>query len=197
MSKPVPLQPGRYYHIYNRGNNRENLFLEERNYHHFLKLYARYVAPVADTYAYCLLKNHFHALVRIKALAERDQPGKALNPSQQFGNLFNAYSKAINKAYGRTGSLFEHPFERKEVISEQHLLRLITYIHRNPQKHGLIADFRAWPYSSYHALCSTQPTRLRRDAVLAWFGGPSQLVAAHRRPNDDPRFAARDLEDFD
>ena len=71
MSKPVLLQPGRYYHIYNRGNNRENLFLEERNYRHFLKLYARYVAPVADTYAYCLLKNHFHLLVRIKEIAEQ------------------------------------------------------------------------------------------------------------------------------
>jgi len=197
VSKSVPLQPGGYYHIYNRGNNRENLFLEERNYRHFLKLYARYVAPVADTYAYCLLKNHFHVLVRIKAVAEQDQSGKPLNPSQQFGHLFNAYSKAINKAYRRTGSLFEHPFERIEVTSEQYLLRLITYIHHNPQKHGLIADFRDWPYSSYHALCDTRPTRLCRADVLAWFGGLSQLAAAHRRSDDDTRLAALRLEDFD
>lgn len=197
MSKPVPLQLGRSYHIYNRGNNRENLFLEERNYRHFLKLYARYVAPVADTYAYCLLKNHFHLLVRIKAVAEQGQPARALNPSQQLGHLFNAYSKAINKAYRRTGSLFEHPFERIEVTSEQHLLRLVTYIHRNPQKHGLVADFRTWPYSSYHALCSTRPTSLRRDEVLAWFGGAAQLAAAHWRSGDDPRFAALGLEDFE
>ena len=46
MAQPVPLQHGRYYHIYNRGNNRENLFLEERNYRHFLRLYAHYVEPV-------------------------------------------------------------------------------------------------------------------------------------------------------
>lgn len=52
MSKPVTLQSGCFYHIYNRGNNRENLFLEERNYRHFLRLYARYIPPVADTYAY-------------------------------------------------------------------------------------------------------------------------------------------------
>jgi putative transposase len=196
MSKPVPLQPGRYYHIYNRSNNRENLFIEERNYHHFLKLYARYVAPVADTYAYCLLKNHFHVLVRIKAVAEQGQPGKMLNPSQQFGNLFNAYNKAINKAYRRTGSLFEHPFERIEVTSERYLLRLVTYIHHNPQKHGLIADFRSWPYSSYQVLCSRSPTKLRRDEVLAWFGGPPQLAAAHRRSDDDHRFTPLVLEDF-
>jgi REP element-mobilizing transposase RayT len=197
VSKAVPLQLGCYYHIYNRGNNRENLFLEERNYRHFLKLYARYVAPVADTYAYCLLKNHFHVLVRIKDVAEQGQPGKLLNPSQQFGHLFNAYSKAINKAYRRTGSLFEHPFERIKVTSEPYLFRLVTYIHHNPQTHGLIADFRDWPYSSYHALRSTRPTDLRRDEVLAWFGGPAQLAAAHRRSDDDPQFATLGLEDFD
>jgi REP element-mobilizing transposase RayT len=197
VSKPVPLQPGRYYHIYNRGNNRENLFLEERNYRHFLKLYGRYVAPVANTYAYCLLKNHFHVLVRIKMVAEQGQTGKILNPSQQLGNLFNAYSKAINKAYRRSGSLFEHPFERIEVTSEQYLLRLIIYIHHNPQKHGLIADFRDWPYSSYQALCSTRPTGLRRDDVIAWFGGPAQLAAAHGYSGDDPQFAALRLEGFD
>jgi putative transposase len=196
LSKPVPLQHDRYYHIYNRGNNRENLFLEERNYRHFLKLYARYVEPVADTYAYCLLKNHFHVLVRIKAVAEQDQIGKMLNPSQQFGHLFNAYSKAINKAYQRTGSLFEHPFERIEVTSERYLMRLVIYIHYNPQTHGLIADFRDWPYSSYHALCSPQPTRLRRDAVLAWFGGLAQVAAAHRL-DATQRGTPLSLEDFE
>jgi hypothetical protein len=66
MSKPTPLRYGEYYHIYNRGNNRENVFIEERNYPYFLKLYAKHVEPIADTYAYCLLRNHFHVLVRIK-----------------------------------------------------------------------------------------------------------------------------------
>jgi len=150
VSKPVSLQLGSFYHIYNRGNNRENLFKEERNYHHFLNLYARYIPHVADTYAYCLLKNHFHVLVRLKPNAERSHKNKEMSPSQQFGNLFNAYSKAVNKAYERTGSLFEHPFERIEVMSRSHLFHLVPYIHRNPQTHRLIADFREWPFSSYH-----------------------------------------------
>ena len=55
-----PLQFGQYYHIYNRGNNRENLFAEQRNYPYFLKLYAKHILPVAKTFAYCLLPNHFH-----------------------------------------------------------------------------------------------------------------------------------------
>ena len=51
MSKPTPLAYGVYYHIYNRGTNREDIFKEERNYTHFLKLYALHIAPIADTYA--------------------------------------------------------------------------------------------------------------------------------------------------
>ena len=66
MSNPIPLHYGQYYHIYNRGNNRETLFVEDRNYRHFLRLYAKHITPVADTYAYCLLGNHFHFLVCIK-----------------------------------------------------------------------------------------------------------------------------------
>ncbi len=66
MPNPVPLQPGHYYHLYNRGNNREDLFRAERNYRYFLELYAYHIEPVAETFAYCLLRNHFHLLVKIK-----------------------------------------------------------------------------------------------------------------------------------
>jgi len=55
----LPLTYGSFYHIYNRGNNRENIFREERNYIYFLKLYTKYIIPVADTFAYCLLKTIF------------------------------------------------------------------------------------------------------------------------------------------
>jgi putative transposase len=190
MSKPIPLQPGCFYHIYNRGNNRENLFIEERNYHHFLKLYTRYIEPVAQTYAYCLLKNHFHVLVRIKGVDEHNPSKPAPNPSSQFSHLFNAYAKAINKAYSRTGSLFEHPFRRVEVNSMQYRLHVVTYIHRNPQSHGMINDFRAWPYSSYQAFCDAQPTHLQRNDVLDWFGSAQQLVNAHKFQAADSQLIA-------
>ena len=65
-----PLLPGVYYHIYNRGNNREDLFIEKRNYPYFLSLYAKHIEPVADTFAYCLLRNHFHFSLRIKTEEE-------------------------------------------------------------------------------------------------------------------------------
>ena len=186
MTSPVPLQCGAYYHIYNRGNNRETVFLDERNYRHFLQLYARYIEPVADTYAYCLLPNHFHLLVRIRAEEEIQetlrvsQTPRALQPSRQFAHLFNAYAKAINRAYGRTGSLFQHPFGRIVVDSQAYLLQLTAYIHQNPQRHGLVSDFRTWTYSSYPALLSTRPTHLKRGEVLGWFNGPVGFEVFHR-----------------
>ncbi len=65
-----PLVPGMYYHIYNRGNNGENLFIEKRNYSYFLSLYEKHIIPVTDTHAYCLLRNHFHVAGRIKTEEE-------------------------------------------------------------------------------------------------------------------------------
>ncbi|MBU1661839.1 MAG: transposase [Chloroflexi bacterium] len=185
MSTPEALQYEQYYHIYNRGNNRETLFRQERNYHYFMELYARHIYAVAETFAYCLLPNHFHFAVRIKSesdIAEvllKRNPHKSLDPGQNFGNLFNAYTKTINNAYGRTGSLFEKPFHRKPVTDDNYFRRLVLYIHRNPQKHGLIDDFRLWPFSSYASLFSDQPTRLIRDEVLAAFGDIETFIQQH------------------
>ena len=154
MTSPPPLQSGVFYHIYNRGINRENIFIEARNYPYFLQLYARHIGPVVETYAYCLLKNHFHLLVKIKEGPEdpNEDPKGLLRPlgsrsgrseaSAAFSNFFNAYAKAINKAYHRTGTLFETPFRRIEVTSDRYFVRLVHYIHWNPQKHGFAFDFR-------------------------------------------------------
>ena len=64
-----PLEPGKYYHIYNRGINGTNLFFEERNYLYFLQKYSFYMDEVLETFAYCLLGNHFHLLVRVKEMS--------------------------------------------------------------------------------------------------------------------------------
>ncbi|MEM9776697.1 MAG: transposase, partial [Chloroflexota bacterium] len=71
MSKSKLLIPGYYYHIYNRGNNGENIFIEAKNYSYFLRLYIKHIELVAFTYAYCLLRNHFHFLVRVKTDEEQ------------------------------------------------------------------------------------------------------------------------------
>jgi len=198
MQIVTPLEPGQYYHIYNRGVNGTNLFLEDRNYAYFMQLYAKYIAPVAETFAYCLLRNHFHLLVRMRDEEDRlglgDRVGLRI-PSRAFNNWFNAYAKAINKAYGRTGSLFQHHFGRQRVMTDRYFLALIHYIHYNPQKHGFVPDFREWPYSSYHALLSDQPTHLARAAVLDWFGGRQGLLEFHPTSGDEPTVRAAIGED--
>jgi REP element-mobilizing transposase RayT len=173
MVGPPPLQPGCYYHIYSRGNNKENIFIEERNYEYFINLYVHHIVPVADTYAYCLLRNHFHFLVRVKDEAEAQKDSNTFevlpDASQSFGNLFNAYAKAINRIYHRSGSLFEHPFGREVVTTDSYLTRLVFYIHWNPQKHGFVEDFKRWSNSSYRAILSTGATFIEREEVLRWF----------------------------
>jgi len=186
-----------FYHIFNRGTNRENVFIEQRNYAYFMQLYAKYIEPVADTYAYCLLKNHFHLLVRMRD--DVPDPKGLSRPlgSKAFANFFTAYAKAINKAYGRTGSLFQHPFGRIEVNSGKYLINLVRYIHLNPQKHGLVSDFREWEYSSYHAHLSRQKTHLQRDDVLSWFEGTDGFTARHNEALDESSIVALTPEDFD
>jgi len=185
MQANIPLEQGHYYHIYNRGNNRENIFIEERNYSYFMQLYQKYVLPVCDTFAYCLMRNHFHILVRVKEL--QNQTSEVLKTSevsskaitQQFSNFFNSYTKSINATYKRSGSLFQNRFSRIEVDSDRYFAQLIHYIHFNPQKHGFVEDFRQYPYSSYQAIVTVKPTHLCRDEVLKWFQGKDNFVQIH------------------
>src|SRR5687768_17419353 len=156
-----PITYGTFYHIDNRGNNHENIFFQERNYAYFLNLWWKHVSLVAETYAYYLLRNHFHIVVYIKNREDLTGFGnlsglnsKIKQPSQYFSNFFNAYARGINIAIQRTGALFEHLFKRIPVGSESYLMRLIVYIHKNPQKHKFVKDFRDWNYSSYHELTS-------------------------------------------
>lgn len=215
MQASTPLEYGHYYHIYNRGNNRENIFFEERNYHYFLKLYVKYIVPVADTYAYCLMKNHFHFLVRIKTVeeisqtsavvetaevwdetAEVSETSAVLKPNQQFGHLLNSYAKAINKAYQRTGSLFQSRFGRIRVNSDRYFIHLITYIHQNPQKHGFVEDFRTYPYSSYSAIRYQKESRVKTDEVLAWFGGLDSFNRCHQTWANEKEIEYLLVDDF-
>jgi len=189
MKNLLPLQPGVYYHIFNRGNNRENLFNENQNYLYFLQLYSSHIHPIADTFAYCLLPNHFHFLLRIKTTEEisisKSKNQHEFRPSQNFSNFFNGYTKAFNKIYQRSGSLFQDRFGRIPITSETHFIQLVFYIHFNPQKHGLVNDFRKWTWSSYQALCGNQPSKLARDEVIRWFGSVEQFENFHRSKVDD------------
>jgi putative transposase len=185
------MQPAKFYHLYNHANGNENLFRNDENYYFFLKKFALYINPVADTYAYCLMPNHIHFLICIKEEKElmeyfiRHQkvltgfPNLTGLVSKQFSNFFNCYAKSYNKLYNRRGSLFVRPFKKKEIDNDAYLTRVIHYIHSNPVQHGFVKNIYEWPHSSYNSLLLSKPTALKRDEVLKWFGGIDEFKNFH------------------
>lgn len=174
------LENGYYYHIYNRGINSDILFKEKSNYEHFLRLYDIHINPIAETYAWCLMKNHFHFLVRIKDIQEITTEKKIL-PSQSFSNLFNAYTKAYNKSYNRHGALFERPFRRKQISFDNYFQNVITYIHNNPVHHKICEHPINYPWSSYIICISDKPTKLKRQEVISVFNDVDNFKYIHEQ----------------
>lgn len=178
-----PLEYGLYYHIYNRGINSDILFKEKTNYEYFLRLYDSHISPIAETYAWCLMKNHFHFLVRIKEHEEITAEKKIL-PSQSFSNLFNAYTKAFNKSYNRHGALFERPFRRKQVNDNKYLQNLIVYIHNNPIHHKICQHPLEYPWSSYTSCVSDRETKIQRKEVIGIFDDIDNFKYIHELKSD-------------
>jgi len=90
--------------------------------------------------AYCLMPNHYHFLLR------QDGASAAGLLAQR---VFNSYTKAYNRRYEQSGTLFEHRYQAKPIWTHSHLLHLCRYIHINPVRVGLVADPADWPYSNY------------------------------------------------
>lgn len=184
----APLEVEKIYHIYNRGVNGDNLFEKVSDTKLFLDKYLTYTKDVLETYCYCLLKNHFHFLVKIKPETEirqvfhykaEDDISKIV--SQQFAHLFNSYARSFQNKYGRTGKLFESPFRRIWIDSEDYFTEIVYYIHKNPQKHGFTDDFKTYLYSSYDIYAhDISSDLLTKKTVLDWFGGLELLKKYHK-----------------
>ncbi|MEQ9289387.1 MAG: transposase [Cyclobacteriaceae bacterium] len=186
------MQAETYYHIFNHANGSENLFREAENYRYFLQQWAKYIEPVAGTYAYCLMPNHFHALIRIRGERQLQEVFKVadltgfenlsgLLISKPFSNLFNSYAKAYNKQHDRRGSLFNRPFKTKEISSDRGLTTVTHYIHSNPVHHGFVQNIDQWKWSSYQTLLSAKPTLLARKETIGWFGDTDVFLAMHQQ----------------
>jgi REP element-mobilizing transposase RayT len=203
MQKIEPIVSGGFYHIYNRGINSCDLFTEPANYEYFLKLYDKYISSVAETYAWVLMKNHFHLLVRIKeepdTVSLLSNSDRVLNPvrvtespnhvrvdeacssSKQFSKLFNSYAQAFNKRNHRHGGLFERPFKRKLITNESYLRQVIQYIHNNPVHHGFCEHPNEYPWSSYQTCISQKPTKLKREIVIGWYDDVVNFTFCHNQ----------------
>jgi putative transposase len=188
----IPFEEGKVYHIYNRTNGKERLFIEDQNYRFFLNKYYFYINSFVDTYAICLIPNHFHAMVRVKTLSsiEKTVDSEVLNKyedfgkmiSHQFGRVFSSYSQSFNKIYNRHGSLFQPNLKRKLVEDDNYFTSLALYIHQNPLKHGLVKNLYEWPYNSIHYYKSHVRLfeKIINDShLLDWFGGKDSLLKQH------------------
>lgn len=146
MERKFQFSTGEFYHIYSRGVDKRDIFLEEKDKERFTKLLfvCNGSKPVifktiqrrsldeidkgetiVDIGAYCLMRNHFHLLIREK----QDQ-----GISTFLSKLLTAYSKYFNIKYGRTGALFESNFKAVHADNDEYLKYLFAYIHLNPIK---------------------------------------------------------------
>ena len=113
-----------FYHVYNRGNRKEQIFLYDRDYERFLEKVLEYKKKFQiNILAFCLMPNHFHFL--IQQLVQN-------SISQFFSNLCNSHSRYFNTKYETVGSLFQGRFKDKKVERDEYLVHLSRYIHLNP-----------------------------------------------------------------
>jgi len=189
---PVRLEPDKHYHIYNHANGKDDLFVNEGNYHFFLKRFEAFIHPISITYSYCLMPNHFHFLICIKSEMELIDYFRAFPKfktlekldlekliSKQFSNFFSSYTQAFNKQQDRMGSLFMKNFKRKQVTSTEYLRKLVLYIHSNPVEHGFCDNIEDWKFSSYNAIISGNTNSLLCKEVIELFDDLENFIYCH------------------
>lgn len=161
-----------YYHVYNRGVNKQKIFLNDDDYRYFSYLFSRHLSlrPLADSkhrdyvylrdqveiLAYCWMPNHFHLMVH--QITERGLVKLMMS-------VCTAYTVYFNKKYKRRGPLFENNYRASLISDELYLQHLSRYIHLN------LGDYKKWPYSSYIAIIGDMesPEWLLHGQVLDWF----------------------------
>ncbi len=190
---PVPRPaylPGQYYHIYNRGAHRLSIFREPENYLFVLRKLKFYALKFnLKLIAYCLMPNHYHFLIR-----QEGEQRAGLLPQM----VFNSYTKAYNKRYQHSGTLFQDNYKVKFVQTSAHLLQLCRYIHANPVKDGFAAHPEDWPYSNYlEWIGAREGTLFDPEFIRLHFSTPAHyraFVAGQTSWRDLPDWVRSDAE---
>ncbi len=203
---PIPIRyrarfiENQYYHVFNRTNNKELLFLSDENRHFFLRKFEKHLSLYLDTICWTLLNNHFHFFVKVRAKADIIDSllkiTKLLRPDQtqylagdasintllqnSFKRFFQSYAQSFNRENSRSGNLFRRPFRRVVIFNESYFTAIIIYIHTNAWKHGLCSDFTNYEWSSYQSFLKETNINLIRKDVIEWFGGMEQFAIIHQ-----------------
>ena len=139
--RSMPFLADHYYHIYNRGVNRGEIFFCEENYLYLLRFIRknlhRYNIKIV---AYCLMPNHYH-------LALIPSSDNTLNLFMK--SVFGSYVQGVNKQQKRLGPLFQGRFRHTLVDKDEYLVHFARYIHLNPVMAGLSETPQEWGYSNY------------------------------------------------
>lgn len=191
----IPLLPGSIYHLVTRAVGSEKLFRSDNNYVFLLNRYQKHSSPVAETFAWCLLPNHLHLMVRIRQADileyhfKEVKKTKSFHPDilpdfimERFSNWLNSYTKSFNKMYNRKGALFIDYLRRVEIKDDNQFRSTVFYIHKNPVHHGYCDKIVDWKWSSYHSILSQKTTSLLRNEVTDTFDGENGFIAYHNQP---------------
>ncbi|GLR15537.1 hypothetical protein [Portibacter lacus] len=199
MNTLARFEPRRDYHIYNRTNNKELLFRNSENRRYFLNRLNYFLKDYVKFYAYSLLPNHFHLLIKVRSIDEiieniKRIPNIKITKTQQrfllqkdkndlindlivnqFLKFFTSYSKGFNKIYKRNGNLFARSFKRSLVYNDSRLMYWHYYIIHNARKHNIVSDFRDHQWNSFLGIIN-EVNWLVFDDVISLFGGKAEFV---------------------
>lgn len=146
-----------FYHVFNRGINKQDIFLSEQDYLFFLnKLKDLKLKYDHSIYAFCLMPNHFHISIHT---------GKT-PISKIMSSLATSYSMYFNNAHNHFGSVFQNRFKSILIESDSYFLKLSQYIYLNPVREGLVSDPLNYKFSSIREAFKKEPFNiLDKDSV--------------------------------
>ncbi|MDP1854153.1 MAG: transposase [Candidatus Omnitrophota bacterium] len=128
------------YHIFNRGINREKIFLDEEDYSYFIKLLREYSQRASlSIYHWVLMPNHYHIVTAI------EEPEKISSVMAGLGRSYACYHHRKHKT---AGYLWQGRFKSQPIQKELYLMACGRYVERNPVKAGIIEAAWEYPYSS-------------------------------------------------
>jgi len=152
--------PDLTYHIINRGNNREAIFIEEEDYKHYLNTIQRYKKKYGfKLFAYCLMTNHIHLLIKV---TERGGISRIMQ------SITVAHTRYYNYKYRRCGHVWQGRFMSPIVSEDDHLLTVMRYIEQNPLRAKMVNRVEEYRWSSYRLNIRRKESKIidREDCVV-------------------------------